>query len=138
MRGSNLGQTTQVTICHLPQDIRAQTLTRLFLLLLLGIVGITQQSKKDLGQVVFIAFSVKEYDTITAGRAIAMVEGQTSAQDVFSPISGRVVQVNWKVEERPSLISDGDEDWLIRIALDSTHELGELMSADEYKKFCEG
>jgi glycine cleavage system H protein len=101
-------------------------------------VGITQQPKKELGQLIFIAFAVGGGDTITAGRPIATVDGQTCAQDVFSPISGRVVQVNEKVEERPSLISEGDEGWLVRIKTDSTFEMGELMSEDEYKKFCEG
>jgi glycine cleavage system H protein len=84
------------------------------------------------------AFVVKGGDTITAERAIATAESQTSLIDVFSPISGRVVQVNEKVEERPALISEGDEGWLVRIKPESTHEMGGLMSEDEYKKFCEG
>jgi glycine cleavage system H protein len=88
--------------------------------------------------VVSIVFDVKAGDTFTAGKAFAVVEGQTTAQDVFSPISGRVVQVNEKVEERPALISEGDEGWLVRIKPESTHEMGGLMSEDEYKKFCEG
>jgi glycine cleavage system H protein len=88
--------------------------------------------------VVSIVFDVKAGDTFTAGKAFAVVEGQTTAQDVFSPISGRVVQVNEKVEEKPSLIGEGDEGWLVRISASDPAEIGQLMSEDEYKKFCEG
>ena len=104
---------------------------------LLGIVGITQKPKKELGPVSFIAFSVKGGDMITAGGAIATVDGKTTAQYVSSPISGRVVQVNERVEERPSLISEGDETgWLVRIQANDFSEIGMLMSEDEYEKFC--
>jgi glycine cleavage system H protein len=106
---------------------------------LLGIVGITQKPKKELGPASSIDFSVKGGDMITAGRAIAFVGGKTTAQDVFSPVSGRVVQVNQRVEERPSLISEGDETgWLVRIQASDFSEIGMLMSEGEYEKFCKG
>jgi glycine cleavage system H lipoate-binding protein len=42
------------------------------------------------------------------------------------------------VEEKPSLIGEGDEGWLVRISASDPAEISQLMSEDEYKKFCEG
>jgi len=63
-----------------------------------------------------------------------------AASEVYSPVSGRIVEINEDLEACPSLVNESaeDEGWFWRIELSDPDELDELMTAKDYKAFLEG
>lgn len=101
-------------------------------------VGITDFAQGQLGDVVFV-------EVPEAGRAIsqggeaAVVESVKAASDVYAPVGGTIIEGNQKVVDEPSLVNSDPEGegWFFRLTLADTHELNGLMSADQYKAYCE-
>jgi glycine cleavage system H protein len=101
-------------------------------------VGISDSAQDQLGDMVFI--EVPEVgQTVTAEEACAVVESVKAASDVFSPVSGEVVEVNELLAEAPETINqDAYEDgWIFRIRLAAPEELDALMDADAYAEHAE-
>ncbi|MEA3012219.1 MAG: glycine cleavage system protein [Sphingomonadales bacterium] len=101
-------------------------------------VGITDFAQGQLGDVVFV--EVPEPGRVVArGGEAAVVESVKAASDVYAPVSGTVVEGNQAVVDEPSLVNTDSEGegWFFRLTLSDNHELSELMSADQYKSYCE-
>eukprot|EP00835_Amoeboradix_gromovi_P003917 NODE_278_length_11936_cov_0.473644.p6 type:complete len:135 gc:universal NODE_278_length_11936_cov_0.473644:9510-9106(-) len=101
----------------------------------IGTVGISNFAQKALGEVVFV--EVKSVGSeVDQGEVLGAVESVKAASDVYSPISGRVVEVNAKLNDNPNLINESPEEsgWLAKIEVGS--DATGLMSAEDYKDFC--
>ncbi|TMJ19566.1 MAG: glycine cleavage system protein GcvH [Alphaproteobacteria bacterium] len=101
-------------------------------------VGITDFAQGQLGDVVFV--EVPEAGrTVAKGGEAAVVESVKAASDVYAPVSGTVSAGNQAVVDEPSLVNTDPEGegWFFRLTLADNHELGELMSAEQYKAYCE-
>lgn len=99
-------------------------------------VGITEYAQSELGDVVFV--DLPEADTeLEQGGTICVVESTKAASDVYSPIGGKVVEVNDKLENSPELVnSDSYEDgWLVKLGEIKEADLDSLMSSSEYKEY---
>jgi len=101
-------------------------------------VGITDHAQELLGDLVFVELPEVGAD-LGAGSECAVVESVKAASDVFSPVSGEVVEVNELLAEAPETINqDAYEDgWIFRIRLAVPEELDALMDADAYAEHAE-
>jgi glycine cleavage system H protein len=101
-------------------------------------IGITDFAQGQLGDVVFVEVP-EPGRTVARGGEAAVVESVKAASDVYAPVSGTVVEGNQAVVDEPSLVNTDPEGegWFFKLALSDNHELGELMSADQYKSYCE-
>jgi glycine cleavage system H protein len=100
-------------------------------------VGITDHAQDQLGDVVFVG--LPEVGTeVTAGQPLGEVESTKSVSDVYSPVSGKVLEKNTEVEGTPELLNEDPygRGWLVRIQAEEAGE-GTLLSAEEYKKHTE-
>ena len=95
-------------------------------------VGITDYAQDQLGDVVFVGLPESGTE-VHAGQPLGEVESTKSVSDVYSPVSGKVVEKNPAVEATPELINSDPygEGWLVIIEPSGTP--GELMSAAEYR-----
>ncbi|MEQ8247456.1 MAG: glycine cleavage system protein GcvH [Alphaproteobacteria bacterium] len=102
-------------------------------------VGISEYAQEQLGDVVFVELPTVGAD-VEAGGDAAVVESVKAASEVYSPVSGRIVEINEDLEASPSLVNESaeDEGWFWRIELSDPDELDELMTAKDYKAFLEG
>lgn len=93
-------------------------------------VGVTAVAADALGDIVFVELPAAGA-TIEAGAVIGEIESTKSVSELFSPVSGTVVEVNQAAIDDPSLVNSDPygEGWLLRVDVTST---GELLSADEY------
>lgn len=92
-------------------------------------VGVTPYAAEALGDVVFIELP-KVGATIEHGAVVGEIESTKSVSELFSPVSGTVVEVNEEVVDSPELVnSDAFAAWLFKVEV--TGE-GELLTADEY------
>ena len=102
-------------------------------------VGISDYAQHEIGDVVFVELP-DVGDAVAADGDFGVIESVKSAFDVFSPISGEVVEVNSELETRPELLNEDPYDggWMIRIRMGDPAELGRLMNATEYRAAVEG
>ena len=101
-------------------------------------VGITDHAQDLLGDVVFV--ELPELDSvITAGEEAGVVESVKAASDIFSPISGTVIEINEGLEESPELVNSDpyDDGWFYKVKISDADELSSLLSAEEYTEVCE-
>ena len=98
-------------------------------------VGISDFAQKALGDVVFVEVP-KPGAVVVAGAGIALVESVKSASDIYSPVSGEVVEVNLELQKAPELINTSplEQGWLYRIKLSSADELDGLLDEADYLK----
>ena len=102
----------------------------------IGTVGITKHATELLGDIVFA-------EVPEAGKAVekdgqaAVVESTKAASDVYSPISGEIIEGNKSIADDPGNINSDPEgtSWFFKIKVKDKSELDELMSKSDYKKF---
>ncbi|MCK9222908.1 MAG: glycine cleavage system protein GcvH [Limnochordia bacterium] len=100
-------------------------------------VGITDYAQDSLGDVVFVELPEKGAD-IEAGDTLGSIESVKAVSDIYSPVSGTVVEINAELEEAPELLNAAPWDtWIFAVEISNTDELAELLNASEYKAFCE-
>ncbi len=101
-----------------------------------GYIGITDYAQDQLGNVVYVDMPEVD-DEVTAGEEFGAVESVKAASDLFSPVSGTVVEVNEALEDEPELINkDAFENWIIKVQLSDKSELDNLMDAQAYEAIC--
>jgi glycine cleavage system H protein len=96
-------------------------------------IGISEHAQQMLGDVVFVDLPDTE-DTIEAGESFSLVESVKAASDIYSPVTGEIVEINEELEDSPELINEEPYEggWIAKIKLDDPSELDELTSAEEY------
>ncbi|HEV7661621.1 MAG TPA: glycine cleavage system protein GcvH [Allosphingosinicella sp.] len=101
-------------------------------------VGITDFAQGQLGDVVFVEVP-EPGRVVSRGGEAAVVESVKAASDVYAPVSGTVIEGNQAVVDEPSLVNTDPEGegWFFKLTLSDNHELSELMSAEQYKSYCE-
>lgn len=101
-------------------------------------VGITDYAQSQLGDVVFVEVPA-ENTQLSKGSEAAVVESVKAASDVYAPVSGKVLAGNAALVDDPSLANSDPEGegWFFKLLLSDNHELGELMSAEDYKAYCD-
>jgi glycine cleavage system H protein len=98
-------------------------------------IGITDFAQSELGDIVFVELPEQD-DEVEQNQAFGSVESVKTVSELFSPVSGKVLQVNSELEDAPELVNSSpyDQAWMIVVELSDPSELDTLMSADEYKE----
>jgi glycine cleavage system H protein len=101
-----------------------------------GIVGITDYAQHELGDVVYVDLP-EVGDTFEAAEPFGSVESVKAVSEVFSPVSGEVIEVNSKLEDSPELVNESPHQnaWMIRIRISNAEELKEMLNAEEYEEY---
>ena len=101
-------------------------------------VGISDHAQDLLGDIVFVELP-DIGSQICSEDEVAIVESVKAASDVYSPISGEVVEVNELLLDTPETINESpySDGWFYKIQPDDINELDELLSPDEYGEVCE-
>jgi glycine cleavage system H protein len=99
-----------------------------------GTVGITDHAQRELGQVVYVELPAIG-KKVKAGEEVAVLESTKAAADIYSPVSGEVVEINQKLHDFVHQInrSAESEGWLFKIKIENPEEIHRLLSPDEYR-----
>src|SRR5258708_39334987 len=97
-------------------------------------IGITDDAQHELTDVVFVELPEVNRQ-VKAGEACAVVESVKTASDIYSPVSGQVVEVNQAVVENPALVNTEPYagGWFYKIKLSTAGETNSLLTADQYR-----
>ena len=103
-----------------------------------GVVGITDHAQKELGDVVYVDLP-ETGSRFEAGEAFGSVESVKAVSEVYSPVTGRILEVNSSLSDAPETINQDPyvKGWMVKVKLEDSTELHNLMSADDYKRYLE-
>jgi glycine cleavage system H protein len=101
-----------------------------------GTVGITDYAQQELGDVVFVEMP-KPGAAIKAGQSFGTVESVKAVSEIFSPVSGEVVEANPLLTDAPEKINQDPHKsaWLVKLKLSDPGELSALMDATAYEAY---
>lgn len=99
-----------------------------------AIVGITAFAQEQLGDVVYVELP-KVGDPVKAGDTFGVVESTKAVSDLYSPVTGTIVEVNDPIADSPETVNSDPygEAWLIKVELSNPSEVDGLLDADGYQ-----
>lgn len=101
-----------------------------------GTVGITNHAQEELGDIVYV--DLPKLGTILAqGKTLGSVESVKAVSDIYSPVSGEVIEVNLALADAPEKLNADPhgEAWLVKIRLTAPEEIKQLLSAADYQSY---
>ena len=100
-----------------------------------AMVGITDHAQHELTDIVFVELP-DPGRKVKAGEACAVVESVKTASDIYSPVSGEILEINQAVVDDPALVNKEPHagGWFFKIKLSSPTDLNALLSPEAYKK----
>ena len=96
-------------------------------------VGITDYAQGELGEIVFVDITT-EGEVVAKEEVFGTIEAVKTVSDLFMPVSGEVIEANAELDDKPELVNEDGNGWLIKISVSDPSELDELMSAAEYEQ----
>jgi len=98
-------------------------------------VGITHFAQGELGDVVFVEVETVG-ETISKEEVFGTIEAVKTVSDLFMPVSAEVLEFNPKLESTPELINKDayGEGWIVKVKIQNTSDLNDLLDADNYEK----
>lgn len=101
-----------------------------------AVVGISHYAQDQLGEVVYVDLPA-EGDSVTAGEVFGEIESVKSVSELYSPVSGEIVEVNLGLEDAPETVNEDPygDGWMIKVKLDDASEVDALLSAEDYEAF---
>ncbi|KAI3475570.1 hypothetical protein L1887_63000 [Cichorium endivia] len=125
--------------CARPQVLRLRApASRTFAASARGTIGVSAYAAKALGDVVYVELPSVDLE-VSAGESLGAVESVKSASDIMTPVSGKIVEANAVLEDKPGTINQSPEDegWLAKIEVADAAEIEGLMDAEAYSAFTE-
>ncbi|NDG26150.1 MAG: glycine cleavage system protein GcvH, partial [Proteobacteria bacterium] len=101
-------------------------------------IGITDFAQESLGDVTYIQLP-KEGENITKNDPFGVVESVKAVSDLYSPVTGRVVEVNQPLLEAPELVNQDPytDGWMVKVEVKDISDTEDLMEAAAYKEYIE-
>ena len=101
-------------------------------------IGITDYAQQELGDVVYVELPEEGLELET-GQAFGSVESVKAVSEIFAPLSGTVAESNTTLDDSPETVNEDPygDGWMIRLEVADSAEVGELMSASDYRTYLE-
>jgi len=99
-----------------------------------AIVGITDHAQSELTDIVFVELPEPGKE-ISKGDELCIVESVKSVSEIYSPISGKILKINKKLEDSPEIINESpyDNGWLVELEIKDKSEINNLLDSESYK-----
>jgi glycine cleavage system H protein len=101
-----------------------------------GTVGITDHAQSELGDIVYVDLP-KTGTQIEQGKSLGSVESVKAVSDIYSPVSGEIVEINPALADKPESLNTDPHGaaWLVKIKLTDPSQVQNLMSASDYQSY---
>ncbi len=102
----------------------------------IGTIGITDYAQKELGEIVYLELPEVGH-VFNADDEFGTVESVKAVSELYTPVSGEIVEVNRAAVAEPGIVNDDPfgDGWLIKVKLSTDEEIEKLMSADGYAEY---
>jgi glycine cleavage system H protein len=103
-------------------------------------IGISDFAQDQLSDIVYVEFNKDVDESVKKGEIITTIESVKAAGEVNSPFSGKVLEVNNELSNKPEMLNEDpyEKGWIIKIEVSDPNDFQSLMSAQDYIKYCEG
>jgi len=102
----------------------------------IAVIGITDYAQTHLGDIVFVELKEGGVE-IKKGDVLTTIESVKSASDIYSPVSGKLIEMNKALEANPGLINKEPYDggWIAKIEMNNLEEIKDLMDSEKYREY---
>jgi glycine cleavage system H protein len=102
----------------------------------LGVIGITDHAQHELGDIVYVDLP-KVGASVELGKSLGSVESVKAVSDIYSPVSGEVVEVNETLGQSPEKLNQDPHGaaWLVKVRMSAPDQLKTLLSAADYQAY---
>jgi glycine cleavage system H protein len=102
----------------------------------IGTVGITDYAQKELGDIVYLELPEVGH-VFNLEEEFGTVESVKAVSELFTPVSGEVVEINKSAVAEPGIVNDDPfgDGWLIKVKLSTDEDVGKLLSAEKYEEY---
>lgn len=99
-----------------------------------AIVGITEFAQHELGDIVYVDINTLGSD-VNQEEVFGTVEAVKTVSDLFMPVSGKIMEINKKLDTNPELVNSDPygDGWMVKIELSDASQVEDLLSAEDYK-----
>ena len=100
----------------------------------IGVIGVTDYAQGELGDIVYMDIN-PDVAEITVGESFGTIEAVKTVSDMYAPVSGKVLELNKKLNDEPQLVNTDPygEGWIIKIELTEPAQVNDLMDAAAYQ-----
>lgn len=100
-----------------------------------AIIGITEFAQSELGDIVYVEIETKG-ENLQRESVFGTVEAVKTVSDLFMPVSGKIVEVNSSLTQKPEAVNHDPygEGWMIRVEITNPSEVNDLLTASQYKE----
>jgi len=105
-----------------------------------AVIGVTDYAQKSLHEVVYVE-TPKVDSRIEQFQSIGSVESVKSVSDIFTPVSGKIIETNAELAESPELVNEDPygEGWIVKVQLaNSDEDLKKLLTTEQYADYIKG
>jgi glycine cleavage system H protein len=101
-------------------------------------IGISEYAQEQLGDITYIELP-SVGTKIAKGDSLGVIEAVKAASDIYSPLSGEIVEINSELESNPELVNKDcyGKGWIVKLKISDESEAGALMNSDSYKAHVE-
>ena len=98
-------------------------------------IGITDFAQSELGDIIFVEFPDLDLD-VESKDSIGTLEAVKTVADIYSPLKGKIIEINDQLEDNPEYINENpyDAGWIIKLKIENTDEYKTLLTNKEYEK----
>ncbi|UEX89647.1 glycine cleavage system protein GcvH [Staphylococcus ratti] len=98
-------------------------------------VGITDFAQNELGDIVFVELPEVD-DEVAEGETFGSVESVKTVSELYSPVSGKIVEINENLEDEPEAVNESpyEKAWMVKVEITDESELDALMDAQGYQE----
>ena len=102
-------------------------------------IGITDFAQSELGDIIFIELP-SSGDTFMSEEVFGTIEAVKTVADLFMPVAGVIIEINSEMEDNPDYVNSSpyEEGWIVKIRLNNTSDLKNLLNHEDYKKLING
>ena len=104
-----------------------------------ALIGVSDYAQKEMGDVVYIELP-EVGNSFAKGDACSNIESVKAVNDIFTPVSGKVIEINESLENTPEFVNQDPykKGWIFKIKLSDMSELSELLDSNQYEEYLKG
>lgn len=98
-------------------------------------VGVTDFAQGELGDIIYLDITASAGSEVKQGESIGSIEAVKTVSEVYSPVSGKITEINNAINDNPSIVNTEPYDggWLVKIEMNNADEISNLMDSEAYK-----
>jgi glycine cleavage system H protein len=99
-------------------------------------VGVTDYAQSELGDIIYLDITSDVGSEVNQGDTIGSIEAVKTVSEIYSPISGKILEINYGINGNPSIVNTEPYDggWIVKIEPSNADELNNLLNSDSYKE----